>query len=71
MLLRHSLMNLNRGQGLGFKVFGTVIDTRFLVKVSAALAGVTVSTVSALVAMGTGEQQHALDHPLDHPSNQG
>jgi hypothetical protein len=41
MLLRHSLMNLNRGQGLGFKVFGTVIDTRFLVKVSAALAGVT------------------------------
>ena len=23
------------------------------------------------VAMGTGEQQPALDHPLDHPSNQG
>ena len=69
--LRHSLMNLNRGQGLGFVVFGTVIDTRFLAKMTAALAGVTVSTVSALVAMGTGEQQQALDHPLDHPSNQG
>ena len=29
--LRHSLMNLTRGQGLGFQVAGTVIDKRMLV----------------------------------------
>ena len=29
--LRHSLMNLTRGQGLGFQVVGTVIDKRMLV----------------------------------------
>jgi hypothetical protein len=31
----------------------------------------TGSTVTALVAMGTGEMHHALDHPLDHPLNRG
>ena len=32
--LRHSLMKLNRGQGLGFKVFSTIIDRRMMVKVA-------------------------------------
>ena len=30
--LRHSLTHLNRAQGLGFEVFGTVIDRRMLAK---------------------------------------
>ncbi len=59
-------MNLNRGQGLGFKVFGTVIDRRLLVKTAAALAGVATSTVIALVKMGAGEIDKALDRASEH-----
>ena len=51
--LRHSLTHLNRAQGLGFVVFGTVIDRRMLVKVALAMAGSTGTVVTALVTVGT------------------
>ena len=51
--LRHSLTHLNRAQGLGFEVFGTVIDRRMLVKVAFAMAGSAGTVVTALVTVGT------------------
>jgi len=45
--LRLSLINLNRAQGLGFKMFGgTVIDKRMLVKVLCGMATGSVTIVS-------------------------
>ena len=45
--LRYSLTNLNRAQGLGFKMFGgTVIDKRFLVKVMGGVATGSVTIIS-------------------------
>jgi hypothetical protein len=69
--LRNSLMHHNGGQGMGFKVFGTVVDKPMLSKVAATVAGLAGSTITALIAMGTAETPHAKDHPLNHPLNQG
>ena len=54
--LRHSLTHLNRAQGLGFEVFGTVIDRRMLVKVAFAMAG----------SAGTGAGPAVVEWHCDH-----
>ena len=56
--MRHSLMNLNRAQGLGFQMFSTVIDKRMLAKIATGLAGSSVTVITALVALGSdGEEE--------------
>jgi hypothetical protein len=51
--LRHSLTHLNRGQGLGFRVMGTVIDTRYLAKIVGVIIGGG-STMYSFAALGRG-----------------
>lgn len=52
--LRHSWTHLNRGQGLGFLMFGTVIDRRMLAKLTVGLSGGMASVLTFLVAVGAG-----------------
>lgn len=49
--MRHSLTTLNRGQGLGFRILGTVIDKRYLIKlgtIAASLGGGLITTLAAV-----------------------
>lgn len=51
MHIRHSLTSLNRGQGLGFRILGTVVDKRYLAQlgtVAASLGGGLITTLSAI-----------------------
>lgn len=49
--LEACLRNLNRGQGLGFKVAAVVVDRRFLKQLSVALAGGLTTVISLLLAL--------------------
>ena len=53
MRLRFSLQHLNRAQGMGFLVFGTVVDRPMLVKIGITMAGGAGTVVTALIAVGT------------------
>ena len=50
--LRNSWQNLNRGQGLGFVVFHTVIDRAKLGQIAAQLLGVSGTVIMALYSFG-------------------
>ena len=53
--MRHSFTNLNRAQGLGFKMFSTVIDMRMLAKLGLAMGTSSVTVITALAAIGSGD----------------
>ena len=46
-----TLHRINRGQGLGFRVFGAVIDRRRLMHAAAALAGGATTLITTLIAL--------------------
>ena len=46
-----ALHRINRGQGLGFRVFGAVIDRRRLMHAAAALAGGATTLITTLIAL--------------------
>jgi hypothetical protein len=50
--LRDSLLRLNDGQGLGFRVMGTVIDKRMLFKIMGLIMGGGSTVMTTLVALG-------------------
>ena len=50
--LRQTLLWLNRGQGIGFCVFGVVIDRILLKRFFSALAGSSVTIVTGLATLG-------------------
>jgi hypothetical protein len=49
--LRNSLLHLNAGQGLGFKIFATVVDKRTLWKAATLVGGGATSVIAALVSV--------------------
>ncbi len=53
--LRASLMNLQRNQGLGFHIFGTVVDKRMLGKIILGGCSATVSLVTTMLAVAESE----------------
>ena len=48
-------MNLQRNQGLGFHIFGTVVDKRMLGKIILGGCSATVSLVTTMLAMAESE----------------
>ena len=50
--LRHSFTHLNRGQGLGFVVFGVVIDKRKLATIIGSLVSVAGTVITTLYSIG-------------------
>ena len=51
--MRYSFTHLSRSQGLGFKMFSTVIDKRMLAKMAAGMASTGGAIITFLVAVGT------------------
>ena len=49
--LRHSLMNLQRGQGLGFQIWGTVVDKRTLGKIFLGGFGSALTLTTTMLAL--------------------
>jgi hypothetical protein len=58
--LRDSLLRLNEGQGLGFRVTGTVIDKRMLFKIMGLIMGGGSTVMTTLVALGARDAAAAL-----------
>ena len=52
---RHIFTNLNRAQGLGFKMFSAVIAMRMLAKLGLAMRTSSVTVITALAAIGSGD----------------
>jgi hypothetical protein len=54
--MRYNFTCLNRSQGLGFKMFSTVIDMRMLAKLGVMMATSSVGVITTLTAIGTGDK---------------
>lgn len=50
-------MNMNHGQGLGFLMFGTVVNKRFLVKTCAILGGSGTTIVTFVLGVNAVTNQ--------------
>lgn len=56
--LRRSLTNLSNHQGLGFRIYGVVIDKKYLAKIAGSAAAGLGTIISTLL--------HIVDHVADH-----
>lgn len=59
--LRESLVNLQRGQGLGFQIYGTVVDKRMLGKVFLAGSGSTVTLITTVLTYAARDEDKDAD----------
>lgn len=53
--LRYRIDYLNAGQGLGFRVMGTVVDRRTLLKAVMAVGSASGGIITTLIAVGTSK----------------